>query len=170
MSTLSSDSNQNHKGWVFIAGSSPAEGESTDTVATVRYTKVDYALGHGHSFGYGNVKRSLAAGKAEVKEVAELDDDFIEWYKFKVFHMRSTDKASEGTDGWKTMSWSERSLQNSAENGWSNRGKSGMSAGAIAGTVLGVLAVALVGVGVVGFTFYKRSRRIKRRETPPISR
>ena len=77
---------------------------------------------------------------------------------------------SEGTAGWKTMSWSERSLQNSAENGWSTRGKGGMSAGAIAGTVLGVLAVVVVGVGVVGFTFYKRRKIIKQRETPPISR
>jgi hypothetical protein len=169
MSTLSSDSDNNHRGWAFIAGSSTVSSDSTETVATVRYSKVDFALGHGHSFGYGTEKRST--GQTAVKEVAELDDDYIEWYKFKVFHMKNADKASEGTDGWKTMSWSERSLQDSAaENGWGNRSKGHMGAGAIAGTVIGVLAVAVVGLGVVGYTLHRRSRRIKQRETPPISR
>lgn len=176
MSTLSSESDKTHKGWVFIAGNSPAnsmQSKSMGAVATVKYGKVDVKFGHAHSFGYGNEKHSQT-GKRDASvvgnEVAELDDDYIEWNKFKVFHVRNANMASKGTEGWKTMTWSERSLQNSAQNTWSKPGKGHMSAGAIAGTVLGVLSVAVVALGVVGYALHRRSKKIKQANTPSLDR
>lgn len=141
--------------------------------ATVRYAKVDFTLGHTHSFGYGNRKRSLITQRDTsnvAKEVAEVDDDFIEWNNFKIFHMRSADMASQGTEEWNAITWNERSLQESAQNTWSKRNKGHMSTGAIAGTVIGVLVVAVVSLGIVGYAFHKRNKKLKKAHTPSLGR
>ena len=177
MSTLSSDPDKTQKGWGFFTGSSQVDStqsKSLGRVAKVKYGKIDFTFGHSHSFGYGNGKRSLPTGKRDAsvvgREVAEFDDDFIEWNKFKVFHIRGGNVDAVDSDGWNTMTWSERSLQNSAQNTWSRGGKGGSSAGAIAGTVLGVLAVAVVAVGVVGYALHRRRKNLKKAETPSLGR
>ena len=174
MSSLSSDAEKNHKGWGFVAGtiSDPDyESRSTETIATVRYNKIAFTLGHGHSFGYGVGKRSVTGGRKFPKEIAELDDDFFEWNRFKVFHMRDAESVSEGTNGWKTMTWSESSIQKSAQDAWSNNGKGYTGTGAITGTIVGVMLVAAAAVGVVGFVFYRRRKKnLKQKETPSPDR
>ena len=136
------------------------------TVATVRYSKVEFTLGHGHSFGYGVGERSFTARAADAEEVAELDDDYIEWNRFKVFHIRDIDTVSEGTKGWKTMTWSESSLQKAAQDTWSNSGRRHIGAGATTGIVLGVMAVAAAVIGGVSYGVYrKRKRHLKQEET-----
>ena len=165
MSSLSSEAELHLRGWVFIAGSSSnsnssVQSRSTGSVATVRYSHVEFTLGHGHSFGYGvDEKRSVAMGRAAPKEIAELDDDFIEWYKFKVFHTRNADTVSESTEDWKSMTWSESSLQQTAETVWSKHGKSHMGTGAIAGTVLSLATVAVVASAVVAYVMHRRRRQ-----------
>ena len=178
VSSLSSESNMIHKGWVFIAGSSTnSDSGSIDTrspgsVATVRYNMVEFTLGHGHSFGYGvDKKRSVLMTRAAPKEIAELDDDFIEWYKFKVFHTRNAESVSENTKDWKSMTWSERSLQQTAETVWSHHGRRRMGTGAIAGTVLSIVTVAIVAVVIVGYVMYRRRRKhVEKTPTPSLDK
>lgn len=172
MNTLISDSDSNHRGWAFIAGNTQANGvqsKSMERFATVKYAEVDFTLGHTHSFGY-NGKRSLITRRdatTSAKEVAEVDDDYIEWNKFKIFHMRRADMASDGTEGWNAITWNERSLQESAENAWANR-KGQMSVGAIVGTAIGVLAVAVIAVGVVAYALHKRNKKLKQAPAPSL--
>lgn len=174
---MSNDGDQNHKGWVFVAGTSSdsensKESKLSDTVATVRYSKMEFTLAHGHSFGYGVDKRSVTEGREEFpKEIAELDDDFFVWNKFKIFHMRDSESVSEGTNGWKSMTWSESSIQKSAHDTWLNNDNGQMDAGVITGTILGVVVVAAAAIGVVGFVLYRRRRHNpKPKETPIFER
>lgn len=176
MSSLSSDAEQYHKGWVFVAGTTSdqensVESKSTETVATVRYSKMEFALGHGHSFGYGVGKRSATEGREVPKEIAEIDDDFFEWNRFTIFQIRNSESVSDGTDGWKAMTWSESSIQKSAQETWANKGKAGMGASAITGTIVGVMLVAAAAIAVVGFVFYRRRKHnLKQKQTPPTDR
>ena len=175
VSSMSSEPEMYHRGWVFFAGSSSdpdssMESRSTKSVATVRYNRVEFTLGHGHSFGYGvNKKRSAEGERTAPKEVAELDDDFFEWYKFKVFHARNVDSVSENTQEWKSMTWSERSLQQTADTVWSKRSQGGMGTGAIAGTVASVLTVAIVAVAIVVYVVHRRRKQKQTEQTTPPS-
>lgn len=174
VNTLFSDSDSNRRGWAFIVGNSPANSvESRSMEGTVKYAKVDFKLGHTHSFGYNSGKRSLITQRdatTTAKEVAEVDDDFIEWNKFKIFHMRSADMASDGTEGWNTVTWNERSVQESAEDAWSKRNNAKMSVGAIVGTVTGVLVVAVIAVGVVTYALHKRKKKLEQAQAPSLGR
>ena len=173
VSSMSSDPEIYHRGWAFIAGSSSdldgsnESRSSTGTVATVRYSRVEFILGHGHSFGYGvNKKRSVRGEGATPKEIAELGDDFFEWYKFKVFHARNVTSVSENTKAWKSMTWNERSLQQTADTVWSKGGKGRMGTGAIAGTVASVMTLGMaVALAIVGYVIHRRRKRKQIEET-----
>ena len=181
VSSMSSEPETYHRGWMFVAGSSSNPDSSvnshstgsvaTGSVATVRYNMVEFTLGHSHSFGYGvNKKRSEEGGRAVPKEIAELDDDFFEWYKFKVFHARNVDSVSENTKEWRSMTWNERSLQQTADTVWSGRGKSHTSAGAIAGTVASVGSVGIVTLAIVGYVIARRRKRKQAEQTPSLDK
>lgn len=175
VSSLSSDSEVYQRGWVFVAGSSPSpdsgtESEVPGSYATVRYQEVEFSVAHGHSFGYGvkkkrsteNVRRSAG------REVAEFDDDFLEWYKFRVFHSRNGHLVSDNTQDWKSLTWTERSLQQTAETTWSKRESGRMGKGAIAGIVTTiVLSAGIIGLMVSGYLVVKRLR--KRKQLQPLS-
>lgn len=127
-----------------------------------------FSLGHTHSFGYGVDERSLVQTN---RQVAELDDDYIEWNGFKVFHMRNPDTVSDSTKEWKSMTWSESSLQRSAETTWSNRGKGHMGIGAVTGTVISVVSVAVVVISIVGYVLLRRmKRKINSEDTSSIDK
>lgn len=175
VTTLLSDSDSNRRGWAFIVGNSPANSvESKSMEGTVKYAKVDFTLGHAHSFGYNSGKRSLKTQRdatTTAKEVAEVDDDFIEWNKFKIFHMRNSDMASDGTEGWNSVTWNERSVQESAEDAWSKRNNAKMSVGAIVGTVIGVLVVAVIAaVGVATYALHKRKKKLEQAQALSLDR
>ena len=175
---MSSETEIYHTGWAFVAGSSPdldssKESRSTGTVATVRYSRVKFTLGHEHSFGYGvNKKRSMGGEGATPKEIAELDDDFFEWYKFKVFHARNVTTVSENTKEWKSMTWNERSLQQTADTVWSKGGKGHMGTGAIAGTVTSVVTLGIAALAIVGYVIHRRRKRkqIEGTTTPSLDK
>lgn len=170
-SSLASDaSDATNKGWVFFAGNSASGGKQSRNSkhAQLMFRKVEYKMGHTHAYANNHEKRSLMMGQRNSvvgREVAELDDDVIEWKNFKVFHMRSANMDAVGGDGWNVMMWNERSLQDSAENMKSGGGKASMSAGAIAGTVLAVLAVAIVASGLVAYGIYRRNSKQSERSS-----
>ena len=166
ISSLSSDPSENsNKGWVFFAGNGlneDSESKSEETLARMAYRKVEYSIGHAHSFGYGTKKRSMVMGKRDYstvgEEIAELDDNVIEWQKFKVFHTKNVNRDAINGKGWNVMRWNEESLQNLAEN-TRRRKKRGLGTGAISATVLSIMIVAILAFGVVAYAVYRRHKR-----------
>ena len=167
---------------MFVAGSSSDQDASSDqdggiqsrstgTVATMRYSRVVFSLGHSHSFGYGEEKRSSASREMGYREMPELDDDYIEWNGFKVFHIRDSDAVTDSTEEWNSLTWSERSLKKAAKTAWSNHSKGRMSVGAVIGTVIGVTGVAIAVVSIVGYVMLRRAKRqFKQEDTASLER